>query len=119
LPDPIELATLDLSFISLCLVLPAVQALLAPEGRIIALVKPQFEVGKGKVGKGGVVRDPALHGEVLERFVACASELGLKFLGLTPSPILGPAGNREFLALVAPSGEPLDAAAAIAAAIAL
>ena len=119
LPEPVDLATLDLSFITLCLVLPPVSALLAPEGRIVALVKPQFEVGKGKVGKGGVVRDPTLHAEALDRVVACARALELQFLGLTPSPIRGPAGNREFLALLGPTGEPIDAAAAIAAAIAL
>jgi 23S rRNA (cytidine1920-2'-O)/16S rRNA (cytidine1409-2'-O)-methyltransferase len=119
LPEPVDLATLDLSFISLCLVLPATSSLLAPEGKIVALVKPQFEVGKGRVGKGGVVREPALHAEALDRIVACAHELGLQLLGLTPSPIRGPAGNREFLALLGPSGEPVDAAAVIAAAIAL
>ena len=119
LPEPVDLATLDLSFISLCLVLPPVSALLAPQGRIVALVKPQFEVGKGMVGKGGVVRDPTLHAEALDRVVACARALELQFLGLTPSPIRGPAGNREFLALLGPTGEPIDAAAAIAAAIAL
>jgi 23S rRNA (cytidine1920-2'-O)/16S rRNA (cytidine1409-2'-O)-methyltransferase len=117
LPEPVDLATLDLSFISLCLVLPAVAGLLAPGGRVVALVKPQFEVGKGQVGKGGVVRDPALHAAALGRFVACAKEHGLKLGGLTPSPIRGPAGNREFLALAGRTVESIDAAAAIAAAL--
>ena len=94
LPD---LATIDVSFISLGLVLPVVAKLLAPPREILALIKPQFEVGRGQVGKRGVVRDPALHRAVLERIAALAPGLGLATAGMTASPLLGPMGNREFL----------------------
>jgi 23S rRNA (cytidine1920-2'-O)/16S rRNA (cytidine1409-2'-O)-methyltransferase len=90
-------AVIDVSFISLKLVLPAVSALLKPKAFVIALVKPQFEVGKGQVGKGGVVRDPSLHQEVLERLCAFFSETGWEVQGQIPSPVLGPKGNKEFL----------------------
>ncbi len=96
LGEPIDLATVDASFISLRLVLPAVQRLLAPGRPILALVKPQFEVGRGKVGKGGVVRDPALHTAVLEDLETFARGVGMIVRARHPSPILGPAGNREF-----------------------
>jgi len=95
--EELDGAVIDVSFISLKLVLPAVAELLKPKAFVIALVKPQFEVGKGQVGKGGVVRDPALHQEVLERLCAFFSESGWKVEGQTPSPVLGPKGNREFL----------------------
>ena len=94
--EPIELVTIDASFISLRLVLPAVLRLLDPERRIVALVKPQFEVGKGRVGKGGVVRDAAQHAEVLAGMQRYAIEIGLGVEALLTSPLLGPAGNREF-----------------------
>jgi 23S rRNA (cytidine1920-2'-O)/16S rRNA (cytidine1409-2'-O)-methyltransferase len=97
LPEPVRLATIDVSFISLELVLPRVVALLEPDGHIIALVKPQFEVGKGQVGKGGVVRELRLHREVLEKRMHAAAALGLAPAGLLRSPITGPAGNVEFL----------------------
>jgi len=97
LPEPVALATVDVSFIGLELVLPRVAALLAPAGQIIALVKPQFEVGKGQVGKGGVVRDPALHRAAIRQVIAAAQPLGLAPAGLIRSPITGPAGNVEFL----------------------
>lgn len=96
LPDVPDLAVVDVSFISLRLVLPAVAAVLAPDGNIVALVKPQFEVGKGRVGKGGVVRDPRLHEEAVASVREAAQEIGLTCLGETESPILGPKGNREF-----------------------
>ena len=96
LPDPIDMATIDASFISLRLVLPAVQRLLTPGRTIVALVKPQFEVGRGKVGKGGVVRDPALHAAVLDELEAFARSIGLAVRARHPSPVVGPAGNREF-----------------------
>jgi len=103
LGEPIDLATIDASFISLRLVLPAVQRLLAPGRTILALVKPQFEVGRGNVGKGGVVRDPALHAAVLDELEAFARDVGLTVRARHTSPILGPAGNREFfLALTKP-----------------
>lgn len=92
-----SLAVIDVSFISLSLVIPAVVRLLTPQGRIIALIKPQFEVGKGRVGKGGVVRDPALHAEVVEKLSAQAHEWQVEILGVIESPLLGPKGNKEFL----------------------
>jgi len=91
------LAVIDVSFISLRLVLPKVIELIAPTAMIVCLVKPQFEVGKGQVGKGGVVRDPALHRVAVETVRACAERLGWRCRGEIESPILGPAGNREFL----------------------
>ncbi|MER3405379.1 MAG: TlyA family rRNA (cytidine-2'-O)-methyltransferase [Chloroflexota bacterium] len=92
-----DLATVDVSFISLTKVLPAVLRLLKPDGFLIALVKPQFEAGPQRVGRGGVVRDPAVHREVLQQIISWAQEYGLVVRGLTRSPILGPAGNVEFL----------------------
>lgn len=98
LGEPADLVTLDLSFISLELVLPAARDLLRPDGLVLALVKPQFEAGPAKVGKGGVVRDPAVHREVLLRVLRAAHALGLDLFALTWSPVRGPAGNIEFLA---------------------
>ena len=98
LPEPVDIATIDVSFISLRLVLPAVLRLLKPPGEVVALIKPQFEAGKEQVGKGGVVRDPAVHREVLSKLVELASSLGLFTKGLMASPLLGPAGNVEFFA---------------------
>lgn len=97
LPEPVALATVDVSFIGLELVLPRVAALLAPAGQIIALIKPQFEVGKGQVGKGGVVRDPTLQRSAIRSVIAAARPLDLAPGGLIRSPITGPAGNVEFL----------------------
>lgn len=92
-----DLAVIDVSFISLKLVLPVVHNLLSDRGRVACLIKPQFEAGKGKVGKKGVVRDPAIHQEVLEGFVSNAHDAGFHVLDLTFSPIKGPEGNIEFL----------------------
>ena len=100
LPEPIELATLDLSFISLRLVLPAVRNLLTDSARCVALVKPQFEAGRGIVPRRGIVRDPAVHREVLERFGGDAAASGFAPSGLIRSPITGSDGNVEFLALL-------------------
>jgi len=97
LPEPIDLATVDVSFISLELVLPKVMGWLKPGGEIIALIKPQFEAGREKVGKGGVVRDPQVHRAVLRKILGWAVDHGLVVRGLIPSPIKGPAGNVEFL----------------------
>lgn len=97
LPEPVDLATVDVSFIGLELVLPIVCGWLKPQGHIVALVKPQFEAGRKQVGKGGVVRDPAVHRQVLTRLTGWALERGLHVLGLIPSPISGPKGNVEFL----------------------
>ena len=97
-PEPVALVVCDASFISLRTVLPAPLALTAPDASLVALIKPQFEVGKGRVGKGGVVRDPALHEEVCADIRAWVESLpGWRVLGVAPSPLLGPAGNREFL----------------------
>jgi 23S rRNA (cytidine1920-2'-O)/16S rRNA (cytidine1409-2'-O)-methyltransferase len=98
LPELVTLATVDVSFIGLSLVLPNIVTLLAPGGQIIALIKPQFEVGKGQVGKGGVVRDPKLHTAVVDKVLAEAPSIGLVPAGVIRSPITGPAGNVEFLA---------------------
>jgi 23S rRNA (cytidine1920-2'-O)/16S rRNA (cytidine1409-2'-O)-methyltransferase len=94
-----DLAVMDVSFISATKVLPAVVPLLKAGGRVVVLVKPQFEVGKGEVGKGGIVRDPAQHARVVEEVNASARALGLSVLGVTDSPITGADGNKEFLAL--------------------
>jgi len=97
LGEKVDLVTGDLSFISLRLVLPAVKAILRPRGEAILLVKPQFEVGKGEVGKGGVVRDDAKRRAALDAVAAAARDLGFEVLGEAESPIEGPAGNREWL----------------------
>ncbi|MFH1134616.1 MAG: TlyA family RNA methyltransferase [Pseudomonadota bacterium] len=100
-----DLAVIDVSFISLALVLPAVGKLVRPGGRILALVKPQFEVGKDRVGRGGVVRDQALITEAVEQNARAATELGLTVLGGNPSRLKGPKGNQEqFLLVEVPSG---------------
>ena len=97
-PEPVELIVCDASFIGLETLLPAPLALAAAGARLIALIKPQFEVGKGQVGKGGVVRDPELHAQVCARIEAwLGAREGWRVLGLTESPILGPEGNKEFL----------------------
>lgn len=95
--DPIDLATIDTSFISLKLVVPAVLGFLKENARILALIKPQFEVGKGRVGKGGVVRDPRLHEEVIDDLTSFFKGINLETEAVIPSPILGPKGNREFI----------------------
>jgi len=92
-----DLAVIDASFISLEKVLPATLALLTPEAELIALIKPQFEVGKGEVGKRGVVSDPDKHRAVVEKIEQFASGQGCRVLGVVESPIVGPKGNREFL----------------------
>ncbi len=99
LPDSAlaDLAVIDASFIGLSLVLPPTLRLLTPQAQIVALIKPQFEAGRGDVGKGGVVRDARVHRRVLEETIEGAQELGLVVAGLTVSPLLGPAGNVEFL----------------------
>ena len=97
-PEPADLVVCDASFIPLHLVLPAALALTKPAAALVALIKPQFEVGKGRVGKGGVVRDPALHDEVRAAVTAWLAGLpGWTVLGTVESPITGPAGNKEFL----------------------
>ncbi len=98
IPEEMDVAVADLSFISLRLILGAVGALLKPEGEMVCLVKPQFEAGKDKVGKKGVVRDPVVHAEVLREFLRYAPECGFGVRGLDFSPIRGPEGNIEYLA---------------------
>jgi len=97
LPELPDLAVIDASFISLDKVLPPTLRLIKDGGTIVALIKPQFEVGKGQVGKGGVVRDEKKHAEVVATITALAESLGLLVLGVCDSPILGPKGNKEFL----------------------
>ena len=97
LGEPLDLSVIDVSFISLKIVLPTIKTLLKPTGQVLCLIKPQFEAGKDKVGKKGVVRDPATHQEVLDSFVSLAHDQGFKILGLTFSPVKGPEGNIEFL----------------------
>ena len=97
LPYPIDLATIDVSFISLKIVVPSILKFMKKDADILALIKPQFEVGKGKVGKGGVVRDPALHDEVIKDLSNFFTKIGLLCKSVIPSPILGPKGNREFI----------------------
>jgi 23S rRNA (cytidine1920-2'-O)/16S rRNA (cytidine1409-2'-O)-methyltransferase len=96
LPEPIDLASVDVSFISLGLVLGPIASTLIPKGQVVALVKPQFEAGRGRTDHG-VVRDPAVHREVLERVVAEGAKAGLGARAVVASPITGPEGNREFL----------------------
>lgn len=97
LGEPLDLSVVDVSFISLKLVLPVIQKLLKPTGQVLCLIKPQFEAGKEKVGKKGVVRDPAVHEEVLQAFLALSDTLGFTLRNLTYSPVKGPEGNIEFL----------------------
>lgn len=95
--EPVAFASVDVSFISLGLVLPAARELLTADGRMVCLIKPQFEAGREKVGKKGVVRDPAVHIEVIEKVIGIADQLHFKVLGLDYSPIKGPEGNIEYL----------------------
>lgn len=108
-PERMDLAVMDMSFISLRLVLPAVRTLLKENGQVICLVKPQFEAGREKVGKKGVVRDPAVHREVLESFISALAPLGFSLAGLTFSPVRGPEGNIEYLAWLKTGGESMEA----------
>jgi len=99
LGEPLDLSVVDVSFISLRIVLPVIKTFLKENtGQVLCLIKPQFEAGKEKVGKKGVIRDPAVHKEVLDDFVALTKEINFKILGLTFSPVKGPEGNIEFLA---------------------
>ena len=97
LPERVRIVTIDASFISLKLLFPAILAWLAPGADVVALIKPQFEAGREQVGKGGVVRDPAVHRQVLEKVAGYAMVHGLGVYGVMRSPITGPAGNNEFL----------------------
>jgi 23S rRNA (cytidine1920-2'-O)/16S rRNA (cytidine1409-2'-O)-methyltransferase len=99
----VDLITIDVSFISLAHILPRLRPLVAQTGRIIALVKPQFEAGRNEVGAGGIVRDPDVHARVLESVTASASQVGLRRVAVEPSPVTGAEGNREFLMLLTPT----------------
>ena len=104
IPDEPDFSSVDVSFISLKLILPAIAAVLKENGHVVCLIKPQFEAGKEKVGKKGVVRDPAVHLEVLENFLVHAKESGFTVLDLTYSPIRGPEGNIEYLGYLQKAG---------------
>ena len=118
LPEPVSLIVVDASFISLRLLLPVFKGWIEDAADLVVLIKPQFEAGKGQVGKGGVVRDPAIHAQVLDDVLAAAETDGYSLRGLLASPLRGPAGNIEFLAwLVWPPGELVERAALIAAAV--
>lgn len=97
LPEPVDIAVIDVSFVSLRLILPVIRNWLKTSASVVALVKPQFEAGRRAVGKGGVVRDPQVHRQVLNQVLAMAREEGFCIAGLLRSPLLGPAGNVEFL----------------------
>ncbi|MEQ1642902.1 MAG: TlyA family RNA methyltransferase [Pyrinomonadaceae bacterium] len=99
--SPFDLAVMDVSFISVTKVIPSILPLLVDDGRLIVLIKPQFEVGRGEVGKGGIVRDSEKHERVVNQINAFVTELGLNIQGVIDSPILGAEGNKEFLALYA------------------
>ena len=94
--ERVDLLTCDVSFISVTLILPAVTSLLQPRGQMVILIKPQFEVGRGQVGKGGIVRDPALHRAACERVESAVREFGFQ-TDIVDSPIAGAEGNKEFL----------------------
>ncbi len=106
IPEPLDFASIDVSFISLKLIFPALYPLLREGGEIACLIKPQFEAGREKVGKKGVVRDPAVHLEVLQQFLQHAKENNFTVLGITYSPIRGPEGNIEYLGFLRKSDEP-------------
>ena len=120
LGEPLDLSVVDVSFISLKIVLPAIQKLLKPTGQVLCLIKPQFEAGKENVGKKGVVRDPAVHADVLQSFLALADSLHFTVRNLTFSPVKGPEGNIEYLMFVQKSDQPAvlddEAAAQVVAA---
>ena len=105
IPEPLDFFSVDVSFISLSLILPALRPLIKEDGQAVCLVKPQFEAGKTKVGKKGVVRDPAIHLEVLERFLTHAAQAGFAVKDLTYSPIKGPEGNIEYLGFLQAGGD--------------
>jgi 23S rRNA (cytidine1920-2'-O)/16S rRNA (cytidine1409-2'-O)-methyltransferase len=115
LPEPVDLVSVDVSFISLALILLRAVGWLSPSGDVVALIKPQFEAGPQHVEKGGVVRDSQVHRRVLEDVLRGAAELGLGLRGLMPSPLIGPAGNVEFLAWWRLGADAVDEESAIVA----
>lgn len=107
-PDGFDVVTVDASFISVIAILARARAYLRPAGTVVALVKPQFEAGRKRLGGGGVVRDPAVHAAVLREVRDAMPPLGLVPVALTPSPLRGPAGNREFFVELRHDGTPID-----------
>jgi 23S rRNA (cytidine1920-2'-O)/16S rRNA (cytidine1409-2'-O)-methyltransferase len=107
LGGPVELVVGDLSFISLTLVLPAVSGVVLPQGDLVLMVKPQFEVGRERLGAGGVVRDPALRADAVRTVALRAQELGLGVAGVTASPLPGPSGNVEYFLWLRQDAPPL------------
>ncbi len=105
LPEPIDIATIDVAFISLDKVLPSTYKILGPQGKVVALIKPQFEAGREHIGKKGVVKEPGVHKDVITKVLALARELEFKALGLDYSPIKGPEGNREYLLYLGKEGD--------------
>ena len=105
LGESCDIAVIDVAFISLTLVLPVAKALLKPDGRMIALIKPQFEAGREKVGRKGIVKDPMVHREVVEKICNFITGMGLKVAGITYSPITGAAGNIEYLVYACGEGQ--------------
>ena len=103
LPELVNLIVIDVSFISLELILRIVKTLLTPDGKIIALIKPQFEAGRAQVGRGGIVRDPQVHAQVIEKITRAAESIGLEARGVIESPIQGTEGNIEFLIYLVPA----------------
>ena len=103
--EALDLITIDVSFISLKLVLPVATRLLSPDGNLICLIKPQFEAGREQVGKKGIVKDPAVQAEVIQKVIGYGMENGLYARGLTASPIAGAKGNREYLLWLARAGD--------------
>ena len=97
IPELVDIIVIDVSFISLTKIIPSAIQFLKPKGVIVALIKPQFEVGKGEVGKGGIVREEAKHSQVVDKISKHLEELSINILGVIPSPILGAQGNKEFL----------------------
>jgi 23S rRNA (cytidine1920-2'-O)/16S rRNA (cytidine1409-2'-O)-methyltransferase len=106
-PEPCTLAVMDVSFISVRLILPALRSVLAPRSQAIVLVKPQFEVGRAEVGRGGIVKDPALHWKAVLDVARAAQQLGYGVRGACASPVTGAEGNREFFVQLAPGEDPL------------
>jgi len=100
LPEKVDLATIDLSFISVTKVIPSVAQILKDDGYLVVLVKPQFESRKGEVGRGGIIKDPQLHAAILGRFIVWVVDNGFRLKGLIVSPILGTEGNKEFFVLL-------------------
>lgn len=108
LPDPVDFISIDVSFISLALILPVAWRFLRDSGEVVALIKPQFEAGRDKVGKKGVVRDPKIHEEVIHNVLNCMVSIGFSVKGISFSPVKGPEGNIEYLLYAEKTGMPVE-----------